>query len=443
MKKLLFLILSTVLFATSVAAADVELTQLSDLTSQYFIMAYSDNGTYKTPYWTLSNRQNVMSPGESAVICNGKDYYYLMKAQAVTYKGEQVYRVSISNGLHQLFPNGIGGAAYLNSAGWCFFAGESEASGKSHIYGQDDDGLGLWRITYSEGNGFQFQCVGNSKYISYTMGNSSSANKYYWRCFAEGSLYSEVESLKTSAPYVAHTEMHNMLQAIVADKTNIRCENAARATLSKALTAAQKKVSEATTEAEIMTAVAELQTAGCSFLNNVTLAKGYQLNVTPLLINASFPCNTGDGWSGTEAGFQTYTNAEFFQKSYDFHQTLPDMPQGVYMLRLQGFQRTKGSNDKDLTAFLKGSLTQSNAYLYANEEEIALATVARDAQTSNSMGGTEYTISGKSYWMPNSMSEARKYFANGQYWNNLTISNTTRGDITIGIRSDQKSQGTW
>ena len=443
MKKLLLQILSTVLFTASISAADVELTRVSDLTSQYFIMAYSDNGTYMSPYWMRSNNQNVMSPGESAVICNGKDYYYLMKAQAVTYKGEQVYRISISNGLHELFPNGIGGSAYLNSAGWCFFAGESEASGKSHVYGQDDDALGLWRITYSAGNGFQFQCVGNSKYISYTMGHSSTANKYYWRCFAEGSLYSSIEALKVSAPFVAHTEMRKMLQAVIADKTNITCDNAERTTLSRALTTAQKKVSEATTEAEIMTAVAELQAAGCMFLNAVTLAKGYQLNITPLLINASFPCNTGDGWYGAEAGFQTYTNAEFFQQSYDFHQTMPDMPQGVYMLRMQGFQRTKESNDKDMTAFLKGTLTQSNAYLYANEEETALATVARDAQTTGSIGGTQYTVSGKSYWMPNSMSDARKYFANGQYWNYLTINHTTRGDITIGIRSSQSSQGTW
>ena len=113
MKKLLLQILSTVLFTASISAADVELTRVSDLTSQYFIMAYSDNGTYMSPYWMRSNNQNVMSPGESAVICNGKDYYYLMKAQAVTYKGEQVYRISISNGLHELFPNGIGGSAYL------------------------------------------------------------------------------------------------------------------------------------------------------------------------------------------------------------------------------------------------------------------------------------------------------------------------------------------
>lgn len=281
-----------IISAISVFAEDVELTQVDDLTSQYFIMAYSDNGTYRSPYWTKGNNQNVMSPGESALICNGKDYYYLLKAEKVTYKGETVYRVSISNGLHETFPNGIGGKPYLNSAGWCFFSGESEASGKSHVYGQDDDGLGVWRITYTAGKGFQFQCVGNNKYISYTMSNSDSANKYYWQCFAEGSLYDPLTALRVSGPYLAYQEMQKMLQSTIQDKTNISCDDASRTTLSEALAKAKPLVEAATTEEEILSAVVELRAAGCTFLNDITLAQGYQLNVTPLLINAIIPQET-------------------------------------------------------------------------------------------------------------------------------------------------------
>jgi hypothetical protein len=443
MKRFFLLILFTCLCFASAFAEDVELTKVSDLTSGYFIMAYSDNGTYLSPYWTRGNNQNAMSPAESAVICNGPDYYYLFKAETITYKGETVYRVSISNGLHELFPRGIGGAAYLNSAGWCFFAGESEPSGKSHVYGQDDDGLGLWRITYTSGKGFQFQCVGNDKYISYTMSNSSSADKYYWQCFAEGSLYNELEALKVSTPFVAHTEIQKMLQDLVADKTNITCEDAQRTLLSEAMTTAQTSVDQATTEAEIMSAVVTLRAAACAFLNNVTLGKGCQLNVTPLLINASFPCNNGAGWEGTEAGFTTYTNAEFYSKSYDFHQTLPDMPKGVYLLRMQGYHRKQSSNDNEMTSYLNGTLTQSEGILYANDEQIPLAMITRDAQSDNSIGGTQYTVNGTDYWMPNSTSDARKFFSYGMYWNCMQVNHFKRGDLTIGIRSSVSSQGTW
>lgn len=443
MKKIFVLPILAIISAISVFAEDVELTQVDDLTSQYFIMAYSDNGTYRSPYWTKGNNQNVMSPGESALICNGKDYYYLLKAEKVTYKGETVYRVSISNGLHETFPNGIGGKPYLNSAGWCFFSGESEASGKSHVYGQDDDGLGVWRITYTAGKGFQFQCVGNNKYISYTMSNSDSANKYYWQCFAEGSLYDPLTALRVSGPYLAYQEMQKMLQSTVQDKTNISCDDASRTTLSEALAKAKPLVEAATTEEEILSAVVELRAAGCTFLNDITLAQGYQLNVTPLLINASFPGNSAAGWEGTEPGFQTFGNAEFYSKSYDFHQTMPDMPQGTYMLRMQGYQRSQDANDKALTNYLNGSITKSEGYLYANKEQIAIAQIARDAQTDSNIGGTQYTVNGKSYWLPNSMSDANKYFNNGKYWNNFTVNHLTRGNLTIGLRCSVSSSRTW
>lgn len=443
MKKLFCLILLSALSITTTMAADVELTTVEDLTSQYFIMAYSDNGTYLSPYWTKGTMQNVVTPGESAIICGGKDYYYLLKAEAITYKSETVYRVSISNGVHELFPNGIGGAAYLNSAGWCFFAGESAPSGKSHVYGQDGDALGLWRITHTEGKGFQFQCVGNNKYISYTMGNSDSANKYYWQCFAEGSLYDELTALKLSSPFLAYQDMQKMLQSLIDDKTNITCDEASRTTLGEALATAAPLVDAATSEAEILSAVIALRAAGCTFLNDITLAKGYQLNVTPLLINASFPSNNAAGWEGTEPGFQTFGNAEFYSKSYNFHQTMPDMPQGSYMLRMQGYQRSQESNDKAMTAFLNGSMTQSEGYLYADDEKLAIAMVCRDAQTTNAIGGAQYTINGKNYWMPNSMSDANKYFNNGKYWNNLSVNHLTRGDLTIGLRCSVGSQRAW
>ena len=440
MKNYFFLILLAFMSLTPAHAEDVELQKVEDLTTQYFIMAYSDNGTYKSPYWTRGNNQNVMSPRESAIICNGKDYYYLLKAQAVTYNGEKVYRISISNGLHEKFPNGIGGSAYMNSAGWCFFAGESEPSGKSHVYGQDADGLGVWRITYTVGKGFQFQCVGNGNYVSYTMGNSSSANKYYWQCFAEGSLYDPILALKESSPYIAHNEMRKMLEALAKDKTNISCDDTQRTVLTEALATAKTAVDAATTESEILSAIKVLRAAGCTFLNSITLAKGYQLNVTPLLINASFPCNNAAGWDGTEPGFQAHGNAEFWSKSYNFHQTMPDMPQGTYMLRLQGYQRSQDANDKEMTSFLNGTLTQSEGYLYANDEEMTLSLITRDAQTTNALGGTQYTVNGTNYWMPNSMSDANKFFSNGKYWNTLTINHLKRGDLTIGLRS---SVGVW
>ena len=296
MKRLFLLVQLTLLSFAAAMAEDVELTSVNDLTTGYFIMAHHDGTTYLSPYWLKSNNQNVMTPAESAVICNGADYYYLLKAEEITYKNELVYRISISNGLHELFPRGIGGAAYMNSAGWCFFAGESAPSGKSHVYGQDADGLGLWRITYTEGKGFQFQCVGNDKYVSYTMGNSSSADKYYWQCFAEGSLY-DAAALTETPTYAEFVKLHDILLEWVGNKADITCDEAARTALSDALSKTEKDVDAAMTVEAIQGAIDELRAAGVTFLTSVQLAEGSDLDVTILLVNPSFETGTTDGWT--------------------------------------------------------------------------------------------------------------------------------------------------
>ena len=359
MKRFFILILMVAAAVMPAAAADVELTSVSELTTGYFIMAYDDGGTFKSPYWPKSGYQNVEAPAESAIICGGADYYYLFKAEAITYNNEQVYRISISNGLHELYPNGIGGAAYLNSAGWCFFAGQSEPSGKSHVYGQDADGLGLWRITYKAGSGFQFQCVGNDKYISYTMSNSSSADKYYWRCFAEGSLY-DAEALKVTPAYAEYTHLREMLEAWLADVTNFGPEEAARTALSDALAQAEAAVDAATTVEAIQSAINALRNAALSFLSTAQLKEGSQADATWLMSNPSFETGALDGWtagkpskggdvgvkkseeqyetSGTDGFylFNTWSVSDSYvygsQEQY-VQQTLQNMPAGEYRLQ--------------------------------------------------------------------------------------------------------------
>ncbi|MBR4533461.1 MAG: hypothetical protein IKO85_02795 [Bacteroidaceae bacterium] len=50
MKRFFYLILLAVCSICSAHATDVELTEVQQLTTGYFIMAYSDNGTYRSPY---------------------------------------------------------------------------------------------------------------------------------------------------------------------------------------------------------------------------------------------------------------------------------------------------------------------------------------------------------------------------------------------------------
>ncbi|MBQ7511226.1 MAG: tyrosine-protein phosphatase [Prevotella sp.] len=442
MKKLLSTI-TALWIALTLQAADVARTSVEQLTNDYFLMATDNSGDWQSPYWTASNNQNVLQ-GASASICGGSVNYYLLKAEAVSYQDETVYRLAIYNAAHETFPKGVGGGYYLNSAGWVFFAGVSEAEGKSHVYGQDNDALGVWRITYTEGKGFQFQCVGNSKYINYTMGHSSTADKYYWQCFADGSLYNDAEALKQSSAYAAYQLLSTTLADWQDNTTAFTAADADRQALSDALSSAASQIATAGTVDDIDIVNQQLRTAAITFIQQVQLAEGTQLNLKPLLLNASFGSNDSYGWGGTEPAFQKYGNGEFFSKNFNLSQTLQGMPQGRYLLRVQSFQRRRSDAEKAMTDYVNGVTTTSEVYLYANDEQAAVANIGRDAQTTNAVGGQKVTINEQDYWLPSDMSSSNKFFSNGFYWNELIVHQLTNGDMTIGLRStDNSTFGFW
>lgn len=77
------------------------------------------------------------------------------------------------------------------------------------------------------------------------------------------------------------------------------------------------------------------------------LAKAEELTVDPmnpvdktsLIANASYDGNANTGWSGTTPGFQSYDNAEHYNKTFDSWQLVTGLPNGLYKMTVQGFYR--------------------------------------------------------------------------------------------------------
>ena len=439
--KRLKLLLIAIAALCSTAKAETEYTQVSELTTNFFVMAYDDGGTYKSPYWTVAHAQNVCTPAESSTICGGDVNYYLFKAEPVTYNDQTCYRIGIYNKAHAAF-SGVGGGCYLNSAGWVFFSGVSEAEGKSHVYGQDGDALGIFNITYTEGKGFQFQCVSNSKYINGTFGHSGTADKYFWHCFAEGDLYNDIAALTTSPAYLAYAEMKDKLDALVANTDDYDVDDTYRDALHTALSQASTDIKSIGSEADITSVITNLKSAAITFINNIRVKKGCDVDVSGLVTNSGFAGNAAYGWNGTEPGFQSYTNAEFFAKKYDFKQTLSGMPAGVYEIRVQAFERPNSSGTTALSTYLDGTAS-TDAYLYIGDQSTAICHVGKCAQSDNTFGGTKYTVNEVTYYMPNNMSEAAKFFSNSQYWNSVKVVLEEGGEIKFGLKCDVSTWGWW
>lgn len=89
-----------------------------------------------------------------------------------------------------------------------------------------------------------------------------------------------------------------------------------------------------------------------------------------------------DGWAGSQPGLE-YEVMEFYNSDFDMYQTLTDIPNGMYVVQVQGFYRT-GSNDSG--AAYQGGTENITAQLYANDDWVPLVSMYK--YTASEMGVT-------------------------------------------------------
>ncbi|MBR6629184.1 MAG: hypothetical protein IKL03_04415 [Bacteroidaceae bacterium] len=93
-----------------------------------------------------------------------------------------------------------------------------------------------------------------------------------------------------------------------------------------------------------------------------------------------------DGWAGSQPGLE-YEVMEFYNSDFDMYQTLTDIPNGMYVVQVQGFYRT-GSNDSG--AAYQGGTENITAQLYANDDWVPLVSMYK--YTASEMGVTSEQV---------------------------------------------------
>ena len=149
-----------------------------------------------------------------------------------------------------------------------------------------------------------------------------------------------------------------------------------------------------------------------------------------------------DGWNGNAAGRDFCAEryeTQYADEGYNVGQTLTDMPAGVYQLTVQGFYRN-GNNDVAAPAHNAG--TESlDAYLYANNEVVALPSIYSETKEAAEGGWTTSTEAG---FVPNRMNQAAECFRAGAYKSEpLTVIVGEDGVLTLGIKKEGKVAGDW
>ena len=154
-------------------------------------------------------------------------------------------------------------------------------------------------------------------------------------------------------------------------------------------------------------------------------------------------------WLGDDPAYRfdeygVYSNAEFYEKTFNLYQEITALPKGTYMVKVQGYYRDGFSGDA--AARHESGAENLNAVLYAVGKTSASAPLKSifDADLANmtTTGAYSETSLGR---VPNDMTAANYAFAAGMYEGiSAIVSVGSDGKLTIGIKQETAgADGNW
>ena len=128
--------------------------------------------------------------------------------------------------------------------------------------------------------------------------------------------------------------------------------------------------------------------------------------------------------------------------AFDVNQTITDLPNGFYELRVQGFYREGGSKTADIAAsnYAAGK-SVLNAILYANEESTPLMSIMSEAKKGDAPDNNNYYTTSLGY-VPQMTGGATAFFSEGLYQHALPVE-ITDGTLHIGVRKSTGAAYDW
>ena len=304
------------------------------------------------------------------------------------------------------------------------------------VQAQADD---IYRLTVGAGNvnfsAEKFPGV----YLGIKGAEAASNTRLYWNLeaadnFVDWYFVSEADGAAYNAAYELYATAQILKSAIDEAKTkgvDVAAQEAVylnEAAAKDELEAATKVVREAMAKADEQAA-----------------SPTNPMDKTSLIVNPSYETNKNDGWKGDTPKFQSYTNAEFYDKNYNYYQDINDAPKGVYAVSLSAFYRA-GNSSASFTNFK--NQTNQNAKLYAKVGEdslnVSILNPFAEALTSpKGMGESSATEDGITYYIPNDMKTGAAYFNDGLYAGNKLIFSTEDGAMRIGLKKNTKVGADW
>lgn len=298
---------------------------------------------------------------------------------------------------------------------------------------------GYWMLHHAARSPRGLSAAAGGKVQTETFNIANSATTQRWVIVtAEQNTNLETEAMNTYK-----TQLSNLvtrLKALLDVPHSEDSENTDLA-LSQAIAEIEAAAETATTVTELENLVSRAQQAQFDFLANATPTDIEQpFDLTFLIKNPGM--DSADGWADSPA--LNYSCAEFYEKTFDFNQTLTDMPAGTYQLRVQAFQRP-GSSADAYSYYTKNQTSAITTYIYAGGKAVRVNNICSDAQSRKLGVGNEVSVgSSPVQYVPNDMQSVANYFKRG-YYDNEVNSTVARdgGSLKIGIRCSSAGSKYW
>jgi len=205
----------------------------------------------------------------------------------------------------------------------------------------------------------------------------------------------------------------------------------------KVIADAEQTIAESTIPGDFTSLYNDVRQSVIEFLGSVTATmKSKPFDLT-FFIQSPRMTQT-NGWNGNMPVLN-YSAGEFYEKTFDFNQTITNLASGSYDFCVQGFQRPGKSADV-YKAFQAGT-DNITAYIYAGSVSQKLVNICVDAQPKK-LGGTEVAVATNLY-IPNNMQASSYYFKKGLYENKLPVQLKTKGSLKLGLRCSKSDSNYW
>ncbi|MBO4550603.1 MAG: hypothetical protein J5733_07720, partial [Bacteroidaceae bacterium] len=162
-----------------------------------------------------------------------------------------------------------------------------------------------------------------------------------------------------------------------------------------------------------------------------------------IIKNANFT-NDSNFWTGVEFAVSNGV-AEQAGKTFDTHQDITDLENGVYKLRLQGFSRAAALDSESYEDFVEDMMRNTYYYAESNGKRQARRLVditadGKDAKMNDGVGEVQLP---NGLYVPTNTAAANVYMGKGHYWNKPLYLAVTDGTLRIGLSNQINAKDAW